>query len=43
MCIHKYAVFLNILGVISLLPWIYNAPQKYRDYLNADAINYSWL
>ncbi|KAJ0104066.1 hypothetical protein J7T55_006992 [Diaporthe amygdali] len=38
----SYAVFLNILGVISLVPWIHRAPQKYRDWLNVNSIDYSW-
>ncbi|KAG8168998.1 hypothetical protein KVR01_001747 [Diaporthe batatas] len=38
----SYAVFLNILGVVSLVPWIHRAPQKYRDWLDVNAIDYSW-
>ncbi|KAG6353773.1 hypothetical protein INS49_005252 [Diaporthe citri] len=38
----SYAVFLNILGVISLVPWIHHAPQKYRDWLDVNGIDYSW-
>jgi len=37
-----YFVGLHILGVISLVPWIYQASPKYQDYLKEEGINKAW-
>ncbi|KAK0624148.1 potassium transporter [Immersiella caudata] len=37
-----YFVALHILGIISLVPWIYHAPAKYQDYLAEKGIDRAW-
>ncbi|KAK3984554.1 potassium transporter [Cladorrhinum sp. PSN332] len=37
-----YFAGLHILGVISLVPWILNAPAKYQEYLEEQGINKIW-
>ncbi|KAK5652919.1 hypothetical protein OQA88_9398 [Cercophora sp. LCS_1] len=37
-----YFAGLHILGVISLVPWIHNAPAKYQDYLDAQGLDKTW-
>ena len=37
-----YFVGLHILGIISLVPWIYHAHPKYQDYLQEEGINKGW-
>ena len=37
-----YFIGLHVFGVICLLPWIHNAPQKYLDYLAACGQSSTW-
>lgn len=37
-----YFFGLHLLGVISLVPWIHSAPQKYKDVLDQNAVDWTW-
>lgn len=37
-----YFFGLHLLGLVCLLPWIYHAPAKYRDYLAETGVSQTW-